>query len=73
METYVIIAYRWGDTENHSYLVAVCDSLFIAQRYADNETRARGGKYGCRVYKKIMNAPITEEDIMVYQTKSQKQ
>ena len=44
MEVYVVIAYRWGDTENHSYLVAVCDSQFIAQRYADNETGARAGK-----------------------------
>ena len=73
METYVIIAYRWGDINNHSYLVAVCDSQFIAQRYADNETASRGGKYGCRVYKKIMNAPITEEDILVYKTKAQQE
>jgi hypothetical protein len=73
METYVIIAHRWGDINNHSYLVAVCDSQFIAQRYADNETASRGGKYGCSVYKKIMNAPFTEEDILVYKTKSQKQ
>jgi len=54
-------------------LVAVCDSQFIAQRYADNETKARAGKYGCRVYKKIMNAPFTELDTLVYQTKSQQQ
>ena len=73
METYVVIAYRWGDTNQHSYLVAVCDSQFIAQRYADNETTARAGKYGCMVYKKIMNAPFTDNDVMVYKTKSQKQ
>lgn len=73
METFVIIAYRWGDINNHSYLVAVCDSQFIAQRYADNETASRGGKYGCRVYKKIMNAPITETDILVYKTKSKQE
>ena len=73
METYVVIAYRWGNIENHSYLVAVCDSQFIAQRYADNETAARAGKYGCRVYKKLMNAPITENDVIVYKTKSQQQ
>ena len=73
METYIVIAYRWGNVENHSYLVAVCDSQFIAQRYADNETAARAGKYGCRVYKKIMNAPITENDVIVYQTKSQQE
>jgi len=73
METYVVLAYQWSDINNHSYLVAVCDSQFIAQRYADNETKARAGKYGCRVYKKIMNAPFTELDTLVYQTKSQQQ
>ena len=73
METYVVIAYRWGNVENHSYLVAVCDSQFIAQKYADNEARARAGKYGILVYKKIMNAPITEVDSLVYQTKAQNQ
>ena len=72
METYVVIAYRWGDTENHSYLVAVCDNQFIAQRYADNETGARAGKYACFVYKKIMNAPFTDVDTLVYKTKSLK-
>jgi len=73
METYVVLAYLSGDINQHSYLVAVCDSQFIAQRYADNETKARAGKYGCKVYKKIMNAPITEVDSLVYQTKSQQQ
>lgn len=73
METYVVLAYRWGEIENHSYLVAVCDNQFIAQRYADNETTFRGGKYACFVYKKIMNAPYTDADTLVYKTKSQKQ
>ena len=73
METFVVIAYRWGNTENHSYLVAVCDNEFIAKRYADMEASARGGKYGLKVYKKIMNAPITEVDTLVYQTKAQQQ
>jgi hypothetical protein len=73
METYVVLAYRWGGLDNHCYLVAVCDSQFIAQRYADNETASRGGKYACFVYKKLMNAPFTDTDVIVYQTKSQKQ
>jgi hypothetical protein len=72
METYVILAYRFGDLNNHCYLVGVCDSQFIAQRYADNETSSRRGEYGCRVYKKLMNAPVTENDVLVYQTNSKK-
>lgn len=73
METYVVIAYRWGNTENHSYLVAVCDNEFIAKRYADMEAASRAGKYGVWVYKKIMNAPITETDVVVYKTRAQNQ
>lgn len=71
METYVVIAYRWGDINQHSYLVAVCDSEFIAKRYADNEAASRAGKYGVWVYKKLMNAPITQNDVVVYKTRAQ--
>ncbi len=70
METYIVMAHRWGSFNDHSYLVAVCDNQFIAQKYADTETGARGGKYACFVYKKIMNAPFTDVDTLVYKTKS---
>ena len=69
METFVVLAYEGGDLNGRCYLVAVCDSLFIAQRYADNESAATRRKFGCKVYQKLMNAPISELDTLVYQTK----
>ena len=50
METFVILAYEGGDLNGRCYLVAVCDSQFIAQRYADNESTATRRKFGCKVY-----------------------
>jgi hypothetical protein len=69
METFVILAYESGDLNGRCYLVAVCDSQFIAQRYADSEAASTRKKFGCRVYRKLMNAPISELDTLVYQTK----
>ena len=69
METFVILAYEGGDLNGSCYLVAVCDSQFIAQRYADSEAAATRRKFVCRVYKKLMNAPISDLDTLVYQTK----
>ena len=70
METFVVIAYEGVDLFSKTYLVAVCDSQFIAQRYADNEASSTSGKYGCRVYRKLMNAPISDLDTLVYQTRT---
>lgn len=69
METFVILAYESGDLNSKCYLVAVCDSQFIAQRYADAEAASTRGKFKCKIYRKLMNAPITELDTLVYQTK----
>jgi hypothetical protein len=69
METFVVLAYESGDLNSKCYLVAVCDSQFIAQRYADSEASATRKKFGCRVYRKLMNSPFSELDTLVYQTK----
>ena len=52
METhkvYVITAYRWGDRENHSYLVAVSFDQTRAEEIAHDHCQYRGGKYACVV------------------------
>lgn len=46
---FVVIAYRYGMRDAHSYLVAVCDNLEDAQDAAEKEVSYRGGKYGCEV------------------------
>lgn len=48
---YVIIAYRWGNTEGHSYLVGSCMDLPTAKKIANDENEWRGGKYECIVYR----------------------
>jgi hypothetical protein len=69
METFVVLAYDKGDVNKFTHLVAVCDSLFIAKRYADTEAKASRGTMGCVVLTKLMNAPFTEMDRNVYKTK----
>lgn len=48
---YVIIAYRWNDSERHSYLVGTHFDLEKAKEIAEKEADCRGGKYSVRVYK----------------------
>ena len=69
METFVVLAYDKSDVNKYTHLIAVCDSLFIAKRYADTEAKASRGTMGCVVLTKLMNSPFTEMDRKVYQTK----
>jgi hypothetical protein len=46
---YTITAYRWGETDNHSYVVGVFSTLEKATICADAHTEYRGGKYACVV------------------------
>lgn len=69
METFVVLSYNKSDINTYIGLVAVCDSLFIAKRYADTEAKASRSTIGCVVFTKLMNAPFTEMDRKVYQTR----
>lgn len=48
---YVVIAYRWGSQEMHSYLVYTGFSESEAINEAEKEANSRGRKYECWVYK----------------------
>jgi len=48
---YVVVAYRWGNTEKHSYIVGVFTLDKDAISAAELETTYRGGKYSCQVEK----------------------
>ncbi len=54
-EYYVVEALRWGDRENHSYIVGVYDNLHDACEACVVEEMWRGGKYECVIndYTKI--------------------
>lgn len=47
---YLVIAYRWGDTECHSYPVGVYRTMRAAGDAAVSERNYRGGKYECKIY-----------------------
>ena len=59
METFIVLAYNKSDINKFTHLVAVCDSLFIAKRYAYTEAKASRGTIGCVVLTKLMNSPFT--------------
>jgi hypothetical protein len=48
---YTVQAYRWGDRDNHSYIVGVYESKHKAISVARAEAEWRGGKYTCQVRK----------------------
>lgn len=50
MSTYICIAYRWGSTNEHQYILYAGRDLEKATDVAENEPCYRGGKYGAGVY-----------------------
>ena len=68
METYIVVAFN--DTD--FYVVSVCDNQMIAQNYANLEHRERRGAFGVIIYKKIMNAPHTMRDEVVFKIEPKK-
>lgn len=46
---FVVTAYRWGWTNNHSFVVHVGDDEEAACNAAIAENTTSGGKYGCEV------------------------
>lgn len=52
---YIVIAYRWGNREKHSYIVGIFTNDKDAVNAAELETNFRGGKYACFVEKSNTN------------------
>jgi hypothetical protein len=46
---YVVMAYRFGEYDNHSYVVAVDSNRGRAKRIGKEENDMRGGKYAVEV------------------------
>ena len=59
---YVVIAYRWGNPSNHSYLVGLFSNKSLAIKCADLHSAYRGGKYDCSVEEIVMNEFENEAD-----------
>lgn len=45
MKIFVVTMYRWGDPENHSYVIGAFTSRLRAEYAAKDEHEYRGGKY----------------------------
>ncbi len=54
-ELYVVEMLRWGDRENHSYVLGVYDTKTKAENAGKFEENYRGGKYGFYVNTVILN------------------
>ena len=48
-------AYRWGDHENHSYIVGIFEHESTARAVATSEEYERGNKYECEVIEHKLN------------------
>ena len=42
---WVVVVHRWGDPENHTYIVGVYSDCDLAERAGLDEEGDRGGKY----------------------------
>ena len=58
MKVYIVTAYRWGDREEHSYVVGVFDNKENSIKEAKLETEWRGGKYTCEVRSMELNESL---------------
>jgi len=69
---YVVEALRWGDRENHSYVVGVYSDFSLAKSAADAHSEYRGGKYECQVHQSEIDKEIDSDwnKTLLYQTKS---
>ena len=48
-KVYVVTMYRWGNHEDHSYVLGVWTNKIVAENYGITEEAYRGGKYDAEV------------------------
>lgn len=61
MNIYIVEAWRWGDKEDHSYVVGCWDNLEAAKRAAMTHAEYRGGKYQCVVQHSKLNEEMPQD------------
>ena len=68
---YIVEALRWGERENHSYILGLYSDLERAKRAADEHTEYRGGKYKCMVHQCGMDEQMDSDwnATVLYQTR----
>lgn len=58
---YIVEALRWGERENHSYVVGLYSDLERAKVAAEEHTEYRGGKYQCVVFQCGMDSQVDSD------------
>jgi hypothetical protein len=58
---YIVEALRWGERENHSYIVGLYSDLERAKVAAEEHTEYRGGKYQCVVLQCEMDSQVDSD------------
>lgn len=58
---YIVTMYRWGNRNNHSYVLGAYNNKDRAITYGVTEEGWRGGKYKCEVIKTVLNIDNQEE------------
>jgi hypothetical protein len=68
---YIVEALRWGEREDHSYVLGLYSDLDRARAAAEEHTEHRGGKYQCLVHQCCMDEQVDSDwsASMVYQTR----
>lgn len=61
-EIYVVIAYRWGDREKHSYTLGAFTKKQKAIDCAESHAYYRSGKYACVVEQCIIDNFDNKDD-----------
>ena len=59
---YVVHMCRWGELENHSYVIGVYTSLSVAEEAAEDERQYRGGKYEGVIYELPIDDAFSRRD-----------
>ena len=70
MNIYIVEAWRWGDREDHSYVLGCWDNLEEAKKIAVDHAHYRGGKYQCVVQQSVLNKQMDSDwsATILYQT-----
>lgn len=58
---------RWGERENHHYIVGVYSTERAARYAGEVEKSYRGGKYEFEVEEHVLDAPISAEALAVHE------
>lgn len=61
MRIYVVTMYRWGNPENHSYVIGAYSTLALAVEAGKEEEQYRGNKYEATIAERALDTSYDRE------------